>query len=90
MYNTLLNDILKVRGIRSLILTGVLTEGCVLRTAVGTEERGYYGVILRDCVSSFDLKMHNVGLTWLESRFPVFDVDQVLATWQKRYVSSDT
>ena len=88
MYRTPLGDLLRARGIRSLVLTGAITEGCVLRTAVDAQQRGYYAVVLRDCVGSYDVVGsgdgggHDRALAWMETRFPVFDAAEVIAAWQ--------
>ena len=82
MYNTILEDVLKMRGIRSLIVTGASTEGFVLDTAVGTVQYGYYATIIRDCVISLNQHAHDVALAWMGSRFPMFESDQVLDAWR--------
>ena len=82
MYNTILEDVLKMREIRSLIVTGASTEGFVLDTAVGTVQYGYYATIIPDCVISLDQHAHEVALAWMSSRFPMFESDQVLAAWR--------
>ena len=82
MYHTILDDLLRTRGIKSLILTGALTEGCVLRTAVDTVQHGYYAVVIPECVCSIEPQNHETALTWMKSRFPLFSLDDILATWR--------
>ena len=82
MYHTMLDDVLKARGIRSLILTGCLTSGCVLFTAVDAMNYGYYPVVLRDCIGNYDVEDHNRALNWMETKFPVFYLDEILTAWQ--------
>ena len=82
MYYTILEDVLKMRGIKSLILIGASTEGFVLDTAVGTVQYGYYATIIRDCVISLDQHANDVALAWMGSRFPMFESDEVLAAWR--------
>ena len=84
MHNSILRDVLGMRGIRSLILTGIPIEGCVLETAVDTAQHGTYAPILRDCVSSFDAENHELALAWMDTRFPVFGLDEVLGAWQRK------
>lgn len=88
MYHTALDDLLRTRRIRSLIITGTLTEGCVLHTAVDATQRGYYPVIVRDCVSSYEAKSHELALAWMETRFSMFNSDKVLVTWRKMKLST--
>jgi len=89
MYNTILEDVLKMRGIRSLLLIGASTEGFVLDTAVGTVQYGYYATIIRDCVISLDQHVHDVALAWMGSRFPMFESDQVLDAWRDNHSRYD-
>jgi len=42
---------------------------------------GYYPVIPRECVGTYDLADHNRGMGWMETKFPVFDLDEILAVW---------
>jgi nicotinamidase-related amidase len=84
MTNSILEDVLRMRGVRSLILTGVPLEGCVLETAVDTVQHGTYAPVLRDCVSSFDAENRRLALAWMDTRFPVFDLDEVLGVWQRK------
>jgi nicotinamidase-related amidase len=84
MTNSILEDVLRMRGIRSLILTGIPIEGCVLETAVDTAQHGTYAVVLRDCVSSFDAEKRRLALAWMDTRFPLFGLDEVLGAWQRK------
>jgi nicotinamidase-related amidase len=83
MYHTMLDDVLQTRGIWSLIITGCVTGGCVLQTAADARHHGYYAVIVRDCVAAYDLESHDRALMWMEGLCPVFNLDEVLAAWQK-------
>ena len=80
-YHTRLDDILKARAIQTVLLTGVISAGCVLMTAVGAMHNGYYPLIVRDCVASYSLESHQQALAWMETQFPVFDLKDVLSTW---------
>jgi nicotinamidase-related amidase len=82
MYNTRLDNILKSRSIRSLVITGVVTNGCVLFTAADTMHHGYYPVVIRDCVGAYDPDWHNLALQWMETQFPVLQSDDVVAMWR--------
>ena len=81
MHNSILADILNMRGIRSLIITGIQTDGAVLETAVDTVQHGYYAVVIQDCVSSFNSQGHQAALAWMDTRFPVFNLQDVLTAW---------
>ena len=81
MYHTRLDDILKTRNIRSLLLTGLITGGCVLMTGVDALHHGYYPVVVKDCVSSYDPERHELALRWMEAHFPLFGSDEVIGVW---------
>ena len=83
VYHTAFYDVLRTRGIRSLVITGCATGGCVLMTGVEAMHHGFYPVVVRDCVASFNLESHNQALKWMEGQFPVFSLDEVLATWRE-------
>ncbi len=81
-YDTPLDNILKARGIGTVLLTGVLSAGCVLFTAADAMHHGYYPLVVRDCVASYSLEAHRQALNWMDTQFPVFDLGTVLAAWE--------
>lgn len=81
-YDTPLDNILKARGIGTVLLTGVLSAGCVLFTAADAMHHGYYPLVVRDCAASYSLEAHRQALIWMETQFPVFDLREVLAVWE--------
>ena len=82
MYHTALDDFLSLHRVESLIITGCVTGGSVLMTAVNACSHGYYPVVIRDCVSPSSAKQPNPELAWLESQFPAFDAEEVMSTWR--------
>jgi len=66
IYNTYLGNILRSHGIRSVILTGCLTDGCVLKTAVDMTHQGFYPLVIRDGVGSLTAENHDLGLRYME------------------------
>lgn len=49
--NTQLDEVLKARGIKDLVLCGVVTSICIDSTGRAAFERGYRVVVLSDCIS---------------------------------------
>jgi ureidoacrylate peracid hydrolase len=47
-------EILKKKGVRYLVVTGVFTDGCVLATICGGFQAGYNFVILKDLIETTD------------------------------------
>jgi nicotinamidase-related amidase len=54
--------LLRNRGIRTLLLAGISTENGIEATARDADNRGYYAVVLEDCVSSPDREAHELAL----------------------------
>lgn len=63
---TNLDSLLRERGIKQLVLTGVCTDICVLHSAVSAYNLGYDLVIAKDAVASFDKAGHEFALTHFE------------------------
>ena len=78
-HGTGLSELYKERGIKSVLLTGTATKGCVFRTANGALTRGYYPVFVRDCVDHQDQKF----VEWASRPFPMHDSDEIIAIWGK-------
>ncbi len=51
-YNTDLELMLRSRGIDTLIITGVVTDGCVVNTVRGARERDLHVIVLSDCCAT--------------------------------------
>lgn len=81
LHQTNLDNYLKTHSIRSLIITGLVMNGCVLMTAVDCVHHGYYPVVLSDCVSAYDLEWHELTLQWMKTQFPVFYSHDVFTVW---------
>ena len=60
--NTNLDVILRSRGIRTLVLTGVATNGCVEATARDGFMFDYYIVFTEDCAATFSDELHRATL----------------------------
>ena len=51
-YNSDLELMLRRRGIDTVIITGVVTNGCVANTVRGAQERDLYVIVLSDCCAA--------------------------------------
>ena len=88
-YHTPLDDLLRARGVSNVILTGVLSSGCVLFTACDSMHHGYYPIIARQCVGTYDPVDHERAMGWMETKFPVFDLEEILDAWRQAGVAKD-
>jgi biuret amidohydrolase len=71
-YATELDEILKRRKIRSLIITGVTTEVCVHTTVREANDRGYECLVLSDCVQSYFPEFQRVALQMISAQGGIF------------------
>jgi len=66
-YNTRLEEVLKEKRITEVVLTGVLTDICVMHTAADAAMRGYKVRVLKDCVASSSRETHEWALKHMKS-----------------------
>src|SRR5258706_5590517 len=78
-----LDVILRSSGIRSLILTGVATNGCVEATARDGFMNDYYIVFVDDCCACYSAELHAATLTNITDAYGiVVTSDEVGASWR--------
>jgi len=80
-----LDLMLRNRGIRTVMMGGVATEGGVEGTARTGRNLGYYMVILKDCVGSRNRELHDMALKLMEkTHFDVAAADEVAQIWKRK------
>lgn len=65
-YGTPLAHLLDVEEIENLILTGQVTEQCILYTALDAHVRGYQVKVVADAVLAMDTRLGNAALEMME------------------------
>ncbi len=79
-----LDQILRDRGIRTVVVAGVQTHVCVESSLRDASARGYYVVVPGDCVGSFDRDLHDKTLRCVEMHFgDVVGSADLLARWRR-------
>jgi nicotinamidase-related amidase len=78
---TTLDMVLRCHGIKTVVVTGVVTQGCVESTARDAMYHDYYTVVLEDCVATYDRGLHEAALKVLASRMDVVPSEHVLKLW---------
>ena len=80
-WGTSLDLLLRSNAIRSVIVTGCTTEGCVESTARDAMFNDYYVVIAEDCVASDDPAQHEASLLLMRHRFDVASGPEIACAW---------
>ena len=77
-----LDLVLRSRGIRTVIMTGVATNVCVETTARQAFLRDYYVVFVDDCTATYDPADHDATLRNIDAFFgEVVSADALRACW---------
>ena len=71
-FATDLHAILRNRGIKHLVVTGVTTEVCVHTTVREANDRGYDCLVPEDCVGSYFPEFQHVGLKMIKAQGGIF------------------
>ena len=82
---TELDVVLRSNGMKTVIVTGVTTERCVLATVTGAIAHDYYVVVPRDCVASQKVEMHHAALLVISGNLlkeGVTDSSEIIKLWQ--------
>ena len=78
-YRTYLEDYLKDREIRTILVTGSATGGCVMATVFGALERGFYPVPVRECIDQPGTPIYG----WMETNMPMHSMKEITDAWKK-------
>jgi nicotinamidase-related amidase len=83
-WGTNLDMLLRSNGIRTVVVSGCTTEGCVESTARDAMFNDYYVVIAEDCVASDDRAQHDASLFLMRHRFDIAGSDELVREWTRR------
>jgi nicotinamidase-related amidase len=83
-WGTNLDMLLRSNGIKTIVVGGCTTEGCVESTARDAMFNDYYVVIAEDCVASDDKAQHEASMLLMRHRFDLATGAAIQQLWQKR------
>ncbi len=80
-WGTNLDMLLRSNGIKSVVVTGCTTEGCVESTARDAMFNDYYVVIATDAVASDDPAQHEASMFLMSHRFDLAASEEIRSAW---------
>jgi nicotinamidase-related amidase len=81
-WGTNLELLLRSNGIRTVVVGGCTTEGCVESTARDAMFSDHYVVIAEDCVGSDDKEQHEASTLLMSHRFDMASSSEIAAVWR--------
>lgn len=81
-HGTFLDQILRANGIRTTLVCGNTTEGCVMATVLESSFYGYYTCVVEDATASSVKNMHETAMRFMRTRYMVFSTEEIVALWQ--------
>lgn len=80
---TPLDLVLRSNGVKTVVITGVVTQGCVESTARAAAFHDYFVAVVRDCVATTNREYHEPSLKIMEYRFDVVTSEELIAAWRR-------
>jgi nicotinamidase-related amidase len=80
--------LLRSNGIKTVVVGGCTTEGCIESTARDAMFNDYYVVIPEDCVASDDRAQHDASMLLMHHRFDIAMGDEIGQAWANHSVTS--
>ncbi len=81
-WGTNLAMLLRSNGIKTVVVGGCTTEGCVESTARDAMFNDFYVVIAKDCVASDDKAQHDASMLLMRHRFDMASGAEIQRIWQ--------
>lgn len=71
------------RGVRAVVVTGVVTELCVRSTTMSAFEKGYFPIVPRETTASLEPEVAREALASIERWYgEIVSLDELLARWR--------
>lgn len=84
-FETPLDEVLKGKNVRNVVLLGVVTEICIQHTAAGAFFRGYHTIVPEDCVASPESEKHRRALEYMRDIYgsKVVRSEELILEWSR-------
>ena len=80
-YGTDFGQLMRFRGVQTILFTGIATEYGVEHSAREASIRGFYTIVVSDCVSSSDREKHEMALKILPRMCLVLPSKDIIEEW---------
>ncbi len=81
--DTNFDSLLRANSIKSLVLTGIVTHGCVESTARDSMFHDYYTTVINDGVNSYSKELHEASLKVMATRVDIIDTSTLVDVWNR-------
>jgi biuret amidohydrolase len=78
-----LDLVLRANGVRTVVVIGYQTPGCVEATFRDAAYYDYYNVLVEDCVAAYDPELHEASLKVQRARHDVCCAERVVGVWRR-------
>ncbi|MFI7067659.1 cysteine hydrolase family protein [Kribbella sp. NPDC050124] len=82
---TNLDVLLRACGVKTVVVIGEQTPGCVEATYRDASYHDYYNVLVEDCVMGRDRELHEASILIQKARHDVVTAAQALSIWRRYY-----
>lgn len=84
-FGTNLDLLLRSNAIKTVVIGGCTTEGCVELTARDAMFSDFYVVIATDCVASDDREQHEASMLLMRHRFDLANAGEISCVWRAEF-----
>jgi nicotinamidase-related amidase len=77
-----LDQLLRSNGVRTVVVIGESTVGCVAATYLDAAYHDYYNVLIEDCCAAFDKWEHDTTIALHRKRNDVCTAEEALRIWR--------
>lgn len=84
-YPTDLDFLLRQHDVRTVVLTGAMTDCCILNSSFDASNHNYRVIVVRDCVAGTNDELEDAALKIISLNLGlVMDAEDLVASWEQR------